>query len=162
MTNDLIAKFTDWAKKNDWTLERTENLMELPEEVIARYKNIPTQWLEFIINFINIMNSTDDMWFLTCANFLNDGWSYNDFEKMSLEAASSDEEWYSEIKGFWDNTFPIILSVGGDYQYYAIDLGSGNVVQGWEPEFEETSIVAETFVEFIEKLVAGEIELMVC
>lgn len=52
------------------------------------------------------------------------------------------------------------MSVGGDYQYFAIQLDSGNVVQGWEPEFDDLSYVSESFTEFIEKLVAGEIELV--
>lgn len=93
--------------------------------------------------------------------YLSSGWSYNDFEKMSLEAAGDDEAWSEEIKAFWDNTFPIILSVGGDYQYFAIKLDSGEVVQGWEPEFEDPLVVAESFVDFLEKLVEGELELAV-
>ena len=51
------------------------------------------------------------------------------------------------------------MSVGGTYQYFAIKLDSGNVVQGWEPEFEEPSIVAESFAEFIQMLVTDEIEI---
>lgn len=46
MTNDLVVKFMDWAKQKGWTIERAEENMELPEEVIERYKNIPKQWLE--------------------------------------------------------------------------------------------------------------------
>ena len=125
--------------------------------MIARYQNVPEEWLAFVTNFADIINSTDDMWFLTCETYLD---SYNDFENMSLEAAVGDEAWTTEIKEFWDNTFPIIMSVGGDYQYYAIELDTGHVVQGWEPEFEYPSVVAESFVEFIEKLVTGKIELV--
>lgn len=161
MIIDLIENFTDWAKKEGWTIKRAETLMELPEEVTARYNNVPKQWFEFIINFIDIVNSTDDMWFLTCENFLDDVWSYNEFENISLEAANGDETWSTEIKEFWDNNMPIIMSVGGDYQYFAIELDSGKVVQGWEPEFESPSVVAESFVEFLDKLIAGDIELVV-
>lgn len=161
MTDELIERFIEWAKKNNWTIGRADKAMELPEEVTNRYKKLPKEWLEFIINFDDIMNSTDDMWFLTCENYLDRVWSYDDFEKMSLEAADGDEEWSAEIKEFWDNTFPIIMSVGGDYQYYAIDLDSGNVVQGWEPEFECSSVVAESFAQFIEKIIMGEIGLVV-
>ena len=35
---DLVERFTDWAKKKGWTIEIAETLMELPEEVKARYK----------------------------------------------------------------------------------------------------------------------------
>ena len=161
MTSDLIEKFSDWAKKNGWIIERAERAMELPEEVTIRYKNIPKQWMEFIVNFTDIMNDTDDMWFLTCDNFLNGGWDYNEFENMSLEAADGDKAWSTEIKEFWDNTLPIIMSIGGDYQYFAIKLESGEVVHGWEPEFEETCVVAESFDEFIQKVIADEILLVV-
>lgn len=158
ITNDLIEKFTDWVKKKGWIIESAETKMELPSEVTVRYQNIPKQWLDFIINFDKFINSTEDMWFLTCENFLTDVWSYNDFENMSLEAADGDEEWSVEIKEFWNNTFPIITGVGGEYQYYGISLESGNVVHGWDPEFESPYVVAESFVEFLEKLIVGEIE----
>ena len=161
MIIDLIENFTDWAKKKGWTIKRAETTTELPEEVTTRYNNIPKQWFEFIINFIDIVNSTDDMWFLTCENFLDDVWSYNEFENMSLEATNGDETWSTEIKEFWDNNMPIIMSVGGDYQYFAIELESGKVVQGWAPEFESPSVVAESFVEFLDKLITGDIELVV-
>lgn len=156
--NDLIEKFKDWAEKGGWMIELSETKMELPLEVTDRYQNIPKQWLDFIINFDKLINSTEDMWFLTCENFLNDVWSYNDFENMSLEAADGDEEWSEEIKEFWNNTFPIIMGVGGEYQYYGISLESGNVVHGWDPEFESPYVVAESFVEFLGKLIVGEIE----
>ena len=58
------------------------------------------------------------------------------------------------------STMPIIMSIGGDYQYYAINIDSGEVVQGWEPEFEESFVVAGSFVEFIEKITTGEIILL--
>lgn len=160
MDNNLIEKFLEWAKRNEWSIEQVQDVAEIPEEVTARYKNIPNQWKEFIVNFDTIMNSTDDMWFLTYDSFFDDVWSYNDFENMSLEAADGNEEWSTEIKEFWDNTFPIIMSIGGDYQYFAIKMDSGEVVQGWEPEFEEAFVVAGSFAEFIEKLTMGEIELI--
>ena len=53
------------------------------------------------------------------------------------------------------------MSVGGDYHYYAIDIDSGKVVEGWEPEFEETTDVAESFNEFVEKVISGDIVLVV-
>ncbi|HAB0062340.1 TPA_asm: SMI1/KNR4 family protein, partial [Listeria monocytogenes] len=42
------------------------------------------------------------------------------------------------------------------YEYYAIHLTNGNIVHGSEPEFEESSIVAESFADFLLKIVAGE------
>ena len=51
------------------------------------------------------------------------------------------------------------MSVGGDYEYFAIDTENGNVVQGWEPEFEEAEVVADTFEDFIRKVISDEILL---
>lgn len=63
MAIELIENFIDWAKKKGWIIERAETAMELPEEVTTRYKNIPKQWLEFIIGFVDIMNSTDTLYY---------------------------------------------------------------------------------------------------
>lgn len=51
------------------------------------------------------------------------------------------------------------MSVEGDYEYYALDTETGQVVQGWEPEFEEVRVVADTFEDFIKKVISGEIIL---
>lgn len=161
MKADLIERFLNWANENEWNVERASEIMELPEEVTARYKNIPKDWLKFMTQFSDITNDTDDMWFFTCENIFDGGWSYNDFENMSLDAADGDEEWSSKIKEFWDNTLPIVMSVGGDYQYFAIKLDTGKVVQGWEPEFEYPMVVADSFEDFLEKVIAGEIYLVV-
>ncbi|EAF5052010.1 hypothetical protein C2W34_08740 [Listeria monocytogenes] len=49
-----------------------------------------------------------------------------------------------------------MMSVGGCYEYYAITLKDGSVVHGSEPEFEESSIVADSFADFLLKIMAGE------
>ena len=53
------------------------------------------------------------------------------------------------------------MDVGGDYHYYAIDLETGEVVEGWEPEFEYPYVKAGSFNEFIEKLISGEIVIAI-
>ncbi|HAA6465519.1 TPA_asm: hypothetical protein GFZ78_01130 [Listeria monocytogenes] len=52
-----------------------------------------------------------------------------------------------------------MMSVGGCYEYYAITLKDGSVVHGSEPEFEESSIVAESFADFLLKIKIGKIIL---
>ncbi|MCR4814158.1 MAG: hypothetical protein K5879_04965 [Lachnospiraceae bacterium] len=97
------------------------------------------------------------MFFLTCYCFAdNSTW----FEDISLEAAVGDEEWLGDIKSFWDKTFPIIMGVGGDYHFYAIDLETGKIVEGWEPEFEDPIEVANNLNEFLEKILSREIKLV--
>lgn len=161
MFSGIVENFINWAKNNGWNIELANKPIMLPEEVTNRYRNIPKEWIDFISNFQDIINSSGNMWFFTCNNYIDSVWSYNDFEKISLEAAFGDEEWIKSIKSFWDNSFPIVMSIGGDYQYYAIELNTGKIVQGWEPEFEEITYVADSFVDFIEKIVSGEIELAI-
>ncbi|MBC1743940.1 hypothetical protein HCA06_12850 [Listeria welshimeri] len=50
-----------------------------------------------------------------------------------------------------------MMSVDGCYEYYAIALNDGSVVHGSEPEFEESLVVADSFANFLLKIVAGEI-----
>ena len=60
---------------------------------------------------------------------------------------------------FWVRHLPIYRSVEGEYSYYAIDTESGKVVCGYEPEYEDAAIVADSFEEFINKIISGEIIL---
>ena len=154
----MIDRFIEWTKKNGWQIERSESPLSLPDGIASRYKNIPAEWFDFIGKFIRITNSEDNMWFLTCFDYQD---SYDDFEKMSLEAAEGDEAWTRDIKSFWDKTFTIIMSVRGDYHYYAIALESGKIIEGWEPEFEDTTVVADSFNDFLSKVFSGEISLIV-
>ncbi|HAA2888145.1 TPA_asm: hypothetical protein GEK33_04280 [Listeria monocytogenes] len=52
-----------------------------------------------------------------------------------------------------------MMSVGGCYEYYAITLNDGSVVHGSEPEFEESLVVADSFVDFLLKIEIGKIIL---
>ena len=102
------------------------------------------------------MNDKENIWFLTVENFYpksEDEWRYNEFELISLDTADEDEDFISEITNFWNNHIPIIMSVGNGYEYYAIELDSGNIVSGFEPEFEEAETIAESFDEFLEMII---------
>ena len=63
------------------------------------------------------------------------------------------------IINFWNRHLPIYRSVKGKYSYYAIDTESGKIVCGYEPEYEDASIVADSFEDFIDKIISGEIIL---
>lgn len=153
----MVEKFLEWAKNEGWNAEITDEFIDFPEESVSRYGNIPEEWVEFIKHFKCLTNSTEDLFFLTCYCFAdNSTW----FEDISLEAAVGDEEWLGDIKSFWDKTFPIIMGVGGDYHFYAIDLETGKIVEGWEPEFEDPIEVANNLNEFLEKILSREIKLV--
>ena len=54
---------------------------------------------------------------------------------------------------------PIFLSLENGYAYYAISMQDGSVVYGAEPEFEECETAADSFEDFMEKVMSGGIRL---
>lgn len=154
--NELAEKFTDWARDNGWNVEIAAEKQALPDKAAKRYAFIPDDWREFIGEFESIVNGDNNIWFLTAYELAED----NEFETISLNASDGDEEWRKNILGFWDNFIPIVMSVAGDYHYYAICVKTGEVFEGWEPEFEEPEICAVSFTDFLEKIIAGKIVLM--
>lgn len=158
----MDKKFINWAKENKWKLELTDENFILPNNIIERY-TVSKEWLNFINGVKNCTNSEQNKWFLTMndydTEYYKSSWGWNDFEMMSLQAAEDDIKWQEEITEFWNRHFPIFLDVEGDYSYYAIDTDSGEIVQGYEPEFEDCYTVAETFEDFITKILDGKIIL---
>jgi hypothetical protein len=49
--------------------------------------------------------------------------------------------------------------VKGEYEYYAINVENKKIVYGYEPEFEESEIVANNFGEFLDKIINNKIKL---
>lgn len=85
----------------------------------------------------------------------DNGFRWNEFELMSLEWTDGD----IAVKEFWNKHIPVVQSVKDGYSYYAINTESGKIVYGCEPEFEEAEDVAESFEDFIAKVITGEIKL---
>ena len=154
--------FLDWANKNNWKIRVTDEIFTLPNTVTERY-SVSNDWLDFIKGIEICTNNEQNKWFITISDYSTkydeNSWNWNDFEIMSLNAAEDDLEWQDEIKEFWNTHFPIFIDVEGDYSYYAIDTDSGEIVQGYEPDFEDCFTVAETFEEFISKIIFDEIIL---
>jgi hypothetical protein len=145
--------FFTWAE-NNWQIEFSPSPQQFPDEIIQRYPNIPAEYRLFYEKINLCANESDTTWFLSKNDFLEtneDSFVWNTFEKISLDAADNDEELMAQIKEYWDCHLPIVLSVGGEYEYYAINVNTGAVVQGYEPEFEESSKVADSFLEFLSK-----------
>lgn len=160
--DNIEHKFTEWAKSSGWTCELAREKLEIPQEILARYKRLPQDFLDFISKFSNIINAGENMWLLTAKDYLvddDDAYRWNEFELMSLDWMDDDKEGKAEITAFWDNFLPIFMSVAGDYHYYAINIKTGEIFEGWSPEFEEPQIAAPSFTEFIERVISREIEL---
>lgn len=161
--NNLYNAFFDWCQQNSWSIVRNNRRsINLCSSITTRYKNIPIEYIIFLEEFQSIISPDQQTWFL-CEddyNSISDSkFSWNEFEQLSLEAASGDDVWKQEIALWWNNNFPIIISVCGIYSFYAIDMNSQAIVKGTEPEFESTKKIAANFKEFLDMVIYGEIKL---
>ena len=162
---EKINTFVYWAINNGWNVITENNGIEkLPKTITDRY-NIPKEYKTFLENIKICTNAEENIWFFCIADYLRDeenAFKWNEFELISLEAANADndQKWIEEIKEFWDKHFPIIFNVKGEYEYYAINTKTKEIVNGYEPMFEESGeVVANNFEELLEKIMNKEIEL---
>lgn len=151
-----LDEFMEWAKNNGWNVILNQEKTDLPDVIKRRY-DIPVEWYDSICRLQVCENHSQTKWFLTPKDFFqqNGGFHWNEFELQSLEYTDND----SSVTAYWDKHLPIILCADGDYAYYAINTENGNVVYGYEPEYEESTVISESFSSFINKVISGEIAL---
>lgn len=161
----VISEFIGWLKDNKWNVLPNEEKINIDSnEVLRNFKNLPLNWKNLAEQYSIIENEGQTVCFL-CADDYNakpDGeFQWNEFETISLNAAIGDEKWAEEIKKWWSDKLPIVMSVRNGYSFYAIDTGKGNgaIIRGQEPEFEDAKVVAEDFDSFLKKVIGGDIEL---
>lgn len=152
----MLNGFKEWAKKNGWNIFPAKDSNDFPDFITERY-TIPENWAQFIRPLEVCENNDATVWFVTPWDFRRheNGFRWNEFELMSLEWCDGD----SAVTEFWDRHIPVVQSVKDGYSYYAINTENGKVVYGCEPEFEEAETVADSFEDFIAKIIAGEIKL---
>lgn len=156
----MIQPFLDVMQKRGCEVETGAN-PPLPKWITDRYHNLPDLWLQFIGEVRALFSADEAVWFLCAEDYdtrLDHAWRWNEWEELSLQNAEGDEAWAREIKAFWDEHLPIVLSVREGYAYYAISMADGAVVYGCEPEFEECEQVAGSFGEFLERVMDGTIK----
>ncbi len=148
---EILENFLSWAEEKQWHIKEKKNLLVLPEEITERYL-LPETWLRFVSRVSCCANPDESAWFLTQEDYQNqNAFAWNTFETISLESAGTPEE-IQKIRAFWNRYFPVMLCVSGEYAFYAIDTENGSVVYGCEPEFEETEAFAESFPEFLRRI----------
>ena len=159
----MIDKFINCMKNRGWTVEMNEEQRFcLPEPMKSRYTDYPKSWVEFVSTVQSMIRGDEEAWFLCTEDYDVQGdkaWQWNEWELLSLEAAEDDAGWKEEIREFWDRHLPFFLSLEGGYAYYAFSMKDGSVVHGAEPEFEECETVADSFEDFMEKMMSGRIQL---
>lgn len=159
-----MEEFLTYMKEQGWIVELNEKREEhrLPQVIRERYISVPQQWMDFISAVKSLINDDDTSWFLCGDDFdlqKEHSFRWNEWEIISLESAESDTEWETKIREFWNIHLPIIMSVEGGYSYYAISMENGSIVYGNEPEFEECKVVANSFEDFLLKIMKCEISI---
>lgn len=135
----------------------------LNPSIKQRYPLIPIEVTNFLSRIEFCKNQQETVWFMSESdyNYKGDDTSFwwNEFERISLDAAGKDNQWRFEIESFWNNHFPVLLSVFSEYAYIAVDVSKENfgaIVVGVEPEFEEITVfypnLEEFFTAFVDKL----------
>lgn len=159
----MINKFLSYMKGQNWTVEvNKEPKFDLPRPVKRRYASYPESWVEFVSAVKSMVRGDEKAWFLCAEDYNMQGdraWQWNEWELISLKCAEDDLIWKDEITKFWDKHLPIFLSLESGYAYYAISVKDGSIVYGSEPEFEGCRTVADSFVDFMKKIISGEVLL---
>jgi len=153
--NDNFSDIGNRLSDLGWRVVRSEDqdALSLPQECEERYHWLPGEVIAFLKSFDLVLSADEKAWFTTCKYLRGDidsAFAWNQWEKLSLSSAEADgdAEWKESIRAFWDEHFPLLLSVKSGYAYIAIrkDL---TIVQGSEPEFEGTAPVANDFSHFL-------------
>jgi len=135
---------------------------QLPAEISCRYPKLQESLTEFLSGLESCVSPSETEWFLCQSDYegrSGAAFRWNEWEELGIQAArdSRDAKWEQQIRGFWDKYFPFMLSVAnGCYSYTAVCVAPtdfGRIVQGHEPQFEEPTIIADGFEQFIEALV---------
>ena len=139
-------------------LSRREPLIA---DVAKRYPRLPADYKQFIEERGLIASPRDTAWLVTTrviAGQADVAYAWNEWEVQSLDAANGDVD-RKRITQFWDRHFPVLMSVKNGYAYCALDLETFQVVQGEEPEYEETTLVAGALQELFQMLADGDAKL---
>ena len=160
----MIEKFIAFLKDNNWKIEENDTKIDVySNAVLNSYENLPVVFLEFLQKYKSVTSEDETGFFLCVDEYSGESslaFKWNEFELMSLEAAEGDEDWTKDIKSWWKPKLPFFMSVVGEYLYYAIDTeDGGTILSGYEPEFEEADKVADSFEDFMSKVLSGDIVL---
>ena len=159
----MHTELTDALRQRGWFIDDAA-ACSVPELVAERYEWVPPQVLETLSSTGVVLAPDKKSWLLTGAVFdgtVEAAFRWDEWERLSLESAIGDEEWAKSIVEFWDQHFPIAMSVRTGYGYLALRKSDLRVVVGEEPEFEETEEFSSSFFQLqlaLESLEAGTLE----
>lgn len=162
MLSDSARAAIDTLSRLGWTARASDAPTALPAAIEQRYPNIPASVRSFLEHIEQCVRGGEQVWFLSAADYAGtsgSGFAWNEWE--TLESEDADDTEAADIRAFWNAHLPILLSVQGDYTYLAVcvDKASadyGHIVQGYAPEFRETSTLCRSFDELLEQINALE------
>jgi hypothetical protein len=123
-----------------WKAERLAEPCSLPAEILERYPTMPAEYRDFVETTGFVVGPGETSWLVTGSIFNATApcvWPWNAWELQSLEAAGDHQNLVKEIRSFWDQHLPIVMSTKSCYAYFALDLESHRIVQGEEPIYED-------------------------
>jgi hypothetical protein len=158
MLSESARAAIDTLSRLGWTARASDKPTPLPAAIDERYPDIPSSVRSFLEHIEQCVRGGEQVWFLTSADYAGtsgSGFAWNAWEALESEDADTAEA--ADISAFWNAHLPILLSVQGDYTYLAVcvDKSSANygfVVQGYSPEFRETSTLCRSFDELLEQI----------
>lgn len=153
----------DLASKG-WDVRLRSIPLALPDSVRLRYDWIPNDVRQFVEEIDTVVSPDDKAWFVTSTEVSGENgsaFSWNQWELDSLEAAGHDIPRQDRIRAFWDQHFPVMMSVKDGYAYFAIRKQDLAIVCGEEPEYEETTETgrSKSFATFLKKVASGDSQL---
>ena len=140
-----------------WRVERATRPPPLPDGIRQRHPELPPLALEFFSEIHACVRSDEACWLLAAADYAGpvaeEAFRWDELERIFTEDPTGGEL-AAKVRAYWDRYLPILLRVDGDYEFLAIgtDAGSddfGKVVHGFAIEFDESSVIAESYADFL-------------
>ncbi len=156
---DSHRRLLETLEQSGWTVRYPAEAGTIPDVVRSRYPWIPQNVWDFISGTEEVTAPDQFSWCLSYGDYHKttiEDYAWNAWELLGLGVAERSPRpgWSDEITAFWDEHFPIILTVQPfGYGYAAIRKPDGAVVAGWGPDFETPfGVIADSFDELLELL----------
>ncbi|MDU1889983.1 MAG: hypothetical protein E6767_04775 [Dysgonomonas sp.] len=154
-----IPDFLESLTSQDWFIDRTPvdpSKTTIDAQAKEKLNTAPAELRDFVCSFLECTNNDETIWFLSYQDYRDASYDiahpWNTYEQQSIEY--SDDDMHESIHAFWKDHIPFLMSVAGEYSYIAMGIGSenyGKIYQGFEPEYEEATLIAHNLFDFFHK-----------
>jgi hypothetical protein len=154
--NDKV--FFERLKELKWNINlREEKINNWENLASGRLLTAPDELKDFISSYSLCANTEDNIWFLSCSDYMHNpdiSFPWNEFENQSKEYA--DKDMLKEINAFWEKHIPFLFSVKNGYSFLVYCIkgeNCGKIFYGYEPEYEDVSLISYSLEEFKDKYI---------